>query len=310
MEENKIIKEFSFQKIMEIAKATLNRSWIYEDKIILFSFGENEDEIEPDIVFLKYPTRIEATFILICSEINGESIISCDLQEYSLKSNTLFHSRSGAIIQARSYSKGKGWGMIFDPSYSANMNVSLQNILPHYSELKNEQAISITPEKVKILSSILKLTTKLIEDKNSAYYHDLIKTQTSVFSYEFLSILTDVVNQRVPSEKRQTREDMYFKQFMFLLSEHHIRERSVSFYADQMNLSAKYLSAIVKKVTKKTPSEWIDGMVIVEAKNLLKYSDMNVQQIAYHMNFPNQSFFGKYFKQRTGLTPSEYRDNP
>jgi AraC-like DNA-binding protein len=80
------------------------------------------------------------------------------------------------------------------------------------------------------------------------------------------------------------------------------------FYADKMHLSPKYLSAVVKKVSGQTPSNWIDGLVIMEAKNLLKYSEMNIQEIAYQMNFPNQSFFGKYFKQRTGMTPSTYRD--
>lgn len=308
MEESKKIKEFSFQYILEIAKASLNKNWVYEDKIIVFSFGESPSDIN-NMAFLKYPTRIEATFMLVCSEIHGESVISCDLQEYTLKSNSMFFSRAGAILQAKTFSSGKGWGIIFDPSYSSNMNVSLQNILPHYSQLKQEQTFALSSAKVELLSGILNLMAKMIEDKDSAYYHDIIKSQASIFTYEFLSILTDLVNQNGLPEKRANREELYFKQFMQLLSEHHIRERAVAFYADQMSLSAKYLSSIVKKVTNKTPSEWIDGMVIVEAKNLLKYSEMNVQQIAYHLNFPNQSFFGKYFKQRTGLTPSEYREN-
>ena len=53
--------------------------------------------------------------------------------------------------------------------------------------------------------------------------------------------------------------------------------------------------------------EWIDSYVILEAKTLLKYSDMSVQEIAYALNFPNQSFFGSYFKRNTGMSPSQYR---
>ena len=121
--------------------------------------------------------------------------------------------------------------------------------------------------------------------------------------------MSDLAESMKAVEKKPSREELYFKQFMSLLNKHYITDRSVMFYADKMHLSPKYLSAVVKKVSGQTPSNWIDGLVIMEAKNLLKYSEMNIQEIAYMMNFPNQSFFGKYFKQRTGMTPSAYREN-
>ena len=72
-------------------------------------------------------------------------------------------------------------------------------------------------------------------------------------------------------------------------------------------LTPKYLSSAVKEVSGKTAARWIDEAVIPEAKTLLKYSGMSIQEIAYHLNFSTQSFFGKYFKLHTGTSPSRYK---
>ena len=103
------------------------------------------------------------------------------------------------------------------------------------------------------------------------------------------------------------RAEEYFRQFTELLGEHYKHERSVGFYARQLCITPKYLTTLIKRISGKSVSEWIDNYVILEAKTLLKYSNMSVQEIAYYLNFPNQSFFGKYFKSHTGMTPSAYR---
>ena len=99
----------------------------------------------------------------------------------------------------------------------------------------------------------------------------------------------------------------YFNQFMKELARHYMQHRSVGFYAAQLHLTPKYLTTIIRKTTGRTASDWIDDYVVLEAKNLLKYSTMSIQEVAYYLSFPNQSFFGKYFKEHTGLTPTAYR---
>ena len=100
---------------------------------------------------------------------------------------------------------------------------------------------------------------------------------------------------------------MLFNDFTALLQQHSKRERNVGFYAAQLNITPKYLSAVVKEVSGKTAARWIDESVILEAKTLLKYSGLSIQEIAYRLNFSTQSFFGKYFKQHTGFSPSRYK---
>ena len=110
----------------------------------------------------------------------------------------------------------------------------------------------------------------------------------------------------LPASARSRNEE-YFNQFMDELARHYMQHRSVGFYAAQLHLTPKYLTTIIRKTTGRTASEWIDDYVVLEAKNLLKYSTMSIQEVAYSLNFPNQSFFGKYFKEHTGLTPTAFR---
>ena len=86
------------------------------------------------------------------------------------------------------------------------------------------------------------------------------------------------------------------------------QERSISFYAEKLCLTPKDLSSIIKQATGKLAGEWIDACVVLEAKMLLKCSEKSIQQIAEELNFANQSFFGKYFKHHTGMSPSKYKE--
>jgi AraC-like DNA-binding protein len=81
----------------------------------------------------------------------------------------------------------------------------------------------------------------------------------------------------------------------------------VGFYAKKLCMAPKYLSAVIKEKTGKSAFEWINDYVILEAKSLLKSTNMTIQQISDELNFANQSFFGKYFKRLAGMSPKSYR---
>ena len=99
----------------------------------------------------------------------------------------------------------------------------------------------------------------------------------------------------------------HVRDFIRMVHADFARERSVAYYASALCVSPKYLSALVKEITGRTAARWIEDYVIMEAKNLLRYSGKNVQQVAYALNFPNQSAFGKYFKHLTGMSPTEFQ---
>ena len=91
--------------------------------------------------------------------------------------------------------------------------------------------------------------------------------------------------------------------------EYHTNYRNVGFYADKLSLTPKYLSRIIKEASGRSAPEWIDEYVILESKNLLKYSELPIKEIVSRLNFPSQSVFYKYFKAHTGQTPTEYKNS-
>ena len=98
------------------------------------------------------------------------------------------------------------------------------------------------------------------------------------------------------------------RNFLKQVQAFHKQERKVEFYADRLCLSPKYLSQTIKSYSGKTAGEWIDEYVVLEAKVLLRSTNMTIQQIGDELNFPSQSFFGKYFKRLTGMSPKAYRE--
>ena len=81
----------------------------------------------------------------------------------------------------------------------------------------------------------------------------------------------------------------------------------LDFYAGKMCITVRYLSTMIRKASGVTAKEWLDRALVTQAKVMLSYSSRNVAQIADELNFPTSSFFCKFFKRMTGLTPQQYR---
>ena len=112
---------------------------------------------------------------------------------------------------------------------------------------------------------------------------------------------------RTTTPLRLSRREEIFRRFIALVNEHSKQKRSVNFYADKLCLTPHYLSTIIREASGQTVMQWINQSVILEAKVLLKHSDLLIFQISDELNFPNPSFFSKFFKRTTGMTPAEYQ---
>ena len=106
-----------------------------------------------------------------------------------------------------------------------------------------------------------------------------------------------------------SKEDKIAREFVYLILTYFKTEKQLSFYANKLCLTSNYLSSIVKKVTGHSFEQWKQIVITIESKNLLKTTDMSIVEIADHLNFPNASFFGTFFKKQTGVTPKAYRDS-
>lgn len=107
--------------------------------------------------------------------------------------------------------------------------------------------------------------------------------------------------------KVMSRHDELFMQFIHLVYQHGDKEREVLFYSDKMNITPRYLARILRELSRETAKEIIDRHCVQEIKARLRTTNDSVQSIAFDMNFPDQSFFTRYFKKQTGMTPTEFR---
>ena len=107
----------------------------------------------------------------------------------------------------------------------------------------------------------------------------------------------------------RSRRMLYTHEFVRLVRKYFRMEHSVRFYANKLCISPKYLSLVIKESSGRTAAEIIDEYLLLEAQNMLRFSGKNIQQVAYELNFSNQSSFGKYFKHLTGMSPSEFQNS-
>ena len=142
---------------------------------------------------------------------------------------------------------------------------------------------------------------------NSRYHTDIIQ---SLFQAAIL-VCCGMLDQNLVSDSKVGHEKTagyHFKRFLDLLNASPYKRRSVASYANELYISPKHLTAIVKKSSGKTANQWIKERLLEEIRFYLKQTDLSIKQVSDKLDFPNPSFFGKYVKEHLGMTPGEFRD--
>ena len=188
------------------------------------------------------------------------------------------------------------------------MTESFTNSLPlpperlfTYLSVTTRPVVDLVPKALDAMLNYCEMTKAAIRSGNP-FTPEIIRHLTAACFYG----LGYYIHHHTERHK-ETRGEVLMHDFLKQIQSNYKEERRVDFYAEQLCISPKYLSQAIKSLTGKTAGEWIDEYVALEAKALLKHSNMTIQQISYELNFPSQSFFGKYFKRITGMSPKEYR---
>lgn len=173
----------------------------------------------------------------------------------------------------------------------------------------NNPCFKLLPEECALFEQHIGLLSEIARSdyayaKGSAYH--LI---ASVFCLLGSSVSRQVINQGIEFQSVSARNKLIFDRFLDLVKQYHTEQRNVIFYANKLCISPKYLSKIVKSVSGFSAPQWIDRFVVRQAQQLLKNSDSCIKEISEELNFPCPSFFYKYFKQHTGMTPKQYRES-
>lgn len=267
-----------------------------------------------NIDLLNDPIRFSG--LTICLILKGEIKGELNLEEFALSKDSLLVINENSIVRIThvDWSEIDAYVLFISRQFLTDLNIDLnaiddlkaivQEVKPVFSLLGPSQAETMA--RYLDLLHINAVQNSYLNIKRSIARSILQAILYQLFHYYKESIASDEVAHD-EGKKRMSRRLNYVHEFMALVRQHHTRQRSIGFYADRLYISSKYLSHIIKDITGRSAADWIDQFVILEAKNLLRFSNKNIQQIAYALNFSTQSSFGKYFKHITGMSPTQYQ---
>ena len=258
----------------------------------------------------KYPFRFDGYIIIFC--ISGRIQLEVNLDAFQVGSNSLVLNVPGNIIRVSGVETDERnlhfIVVAMSKSFMSGIRFDFNRLFNESMALLDNPCITLDRSERRLCREYLDLASVLltsdIQNKKEA-----IGALISSISYVLGSIWTGKLTaaERKPHAPSAKAKNVY-DQFLRLVTDYHTSERNMKFYADRLCLTPKYLSKLVKTVSGRSAPDWIDAFVILEAKNLLKYSDLSIKQIVAKLNFPNQSVFYKFFKSHTGKTPSQYRN--
>lgn len=255
-----------------------------------------------DMSLFAHPVRLKATTVLIC--LHGVIDCNINLRNIRIAENHMLVNFAGDIIRVNGVEDFTGYAIIISEEYLREIQLDVMFRAQSYINLRDNGPIRVPYEALENLKPYYCLLKHNMEEGNS----EVIKGLTLALSHTIISLMKRYRPQPVvESERNVTRAQQLFEKFMKLLNVYHTKERSLQFYADKMFLTPKYVSGVIKSFSGKAALDWINEFVVLEAKMMLRYTEMTVQEVAYALNFPTQSAFGKYFKQQEGVSPKQYR---
>ena len=279
----------------------------------LSSNAVNSDQQKAVLDLLQYPIRIDGYTVVFC--VSGHVTVDINLHSFDVSPNTLLINVPGNILRVSMagvtdtmLSEARFVLAVLSRDFMSGVHFDFNKMFTDSLTLFNNPVISLTEEQISLARQYFFLANDLLNpaltnrrEAVSSLLASLMYVFGSVWSENLLSA------RESGASASSVRLQQLFDRFIQLVTEYHDSERDMAFYADKLCLTPKYLSKLVKQASGRSAPDWIDAFVILEAKNMLKYSDVPIKEIVYKLHFPNQSVFYKFFKTHTGLTPSEYR---
>ena len=192
----------------------------------------------------------------------------------------------------------------YNPSLLREASLQLEQTV--YSSLREDRCRQDTPVVTNIINGMFSLLKVYFDQSECTCISQLVLCQLKAFFIGFHEYLQRNPQYR-PDEVKSYRVRELFNRFMMLLEKDYKISRDVNYYAEQMNISSKYLTNIVNQVTGHTPKTIIDQYVILQLKMHLKRTTQSIKEMAWEFHFADVSFFCRYFKKHTGLTPQQIR---
>ena len=255
------------------------------------------------------PARLGIYVAFFC--LNGKIRLNINLKEYVLEEGQALMLYPGYLVQIldvemENKEDFRGLALCATREYLSTLHIDLTRLFSEGASLLDSPLIKLSMEGKLLTPRYFDLIAHLINTRVPNMRACIGSVLSSLFYFS-----EGVISEQLEASKgrvtRATRADDVLNQFINLLTESYKEERSVAFYAEKLCISPKYFSKLIKEASGRTVPEWIDSFVIMEARNLLKFTDLSIKQIIAHLHFTDQPTFTKFFKSHTGVTPAQYR---
>ena len=249
------------------------------------------------------PRRMSFVLIAMCTR--GQVKYKMDTQELAVGPGDLIVVSERHVIDGYMASPDmEGLCMMISVPFVNEIIHDVSDTSAMYLFTQNHPVIALSERDQKVFSEYFYVIRRKISETGNHFRRNLVRALMLAMFYDLSNV---VYQSRQHAAQSPARPNIIFTQFLKLVETHCKKERRVSWYAQQMCITPKYLSEMVKQASLRTPNDWIDNYVIRELSVQLKNSNKSIKAIAEELNFPNQSFLGKYFKEHVGMSPSDYR---
>ena len=272
-----------------------------------------------DLVLVENVTRIPSDkiclqdhgIIILC--MAGKIRFEYDGTEIQLQKDDMFlymaHSVACNFMISPDFNCRQIW---FTRSELFNIDIYTGISLADMAQLKLHPVTHFNTDDVALFDTYFKLLCRRMSDCSSLLQTDIVRSLLGTLMLELLSMMRRHADLSSDIDHSANQTPNFHKKrlidkFMRLLEQSDGRIRRVDEFASQLNITPRYLSAILKEVMNRRPSVYIQLFTLKAIEHRLRFTEKTMQEIAYDLRFPNASFFGKYFKEHTGMTPMEYR---
>lgn len=244
------------------------------------------------------------SFILIGLCTKGQIKYRMDTEEQTVEAGDLLVVSERHIIEEYKPSEDmEGLCIMMSVDFFHEIIKTVHDVSSLFVFARMRPILKLQPEEIETFKEYFQFIKQKLSDNHNHFRKDLIRTLMLAMFYDVGNVIYRVKNF---NESLMSSEKV-FTAFLKMVEENCRKERRVAWYAQQLQITPKYLSQAVKRVSGQAAVEWIENYVTMELRVMLKNSSLSIKEIANEMNFPNQSFLGKYFKEHTGMTPSAYR---
>ena len=273
----------------------------------LYLFYDNISDEDPfgdsNPLDMEFPVKSESMLALSLQE--GYIKLKINLQDVEVHGGQVLGLMPGCIFQVLEYSDDlRYYCMMISPEVMDSIQKSFGVHIDLTRRYYNFGVHDATESSMEMGRAMYNLIKEELCQPDYSTKKDVIQRYCEIWILKDYSL-----SEKEPKPEMRKpvgRKEQIFRDFLTLLEQHFTQERSISFYADRMCLTPKYLSTIVKEVSGKHGMQWIDEYVALEAKALLREGSMSVKQVSDKLNFPSQSMFGRFFKKMTGYSPKQY----